>query len=327
MTKKISIHNFPQDKVVRVLYRYGGMQKNSQSTGTSLHIHVLLAEIDENSQIIKQKFICTYIKLNDLHKATIGSVWEGPFLKSYDFNLNNRIQNRYLIFNLEDNPPINMKFDLVKKHFKDTNKLEILNYFNLSNSEIINQDAIYKIENFNNLNYAKLKSTKNDNVFISSIDILNTLFSRDSKVKESILHKSASEIVNDHFENFTSFKKYPYCYKATIRDDIKKPSENTINFISALAYNKNVQKNLLLIQSSLENIDYNPFNYIDSVRFPIILPPQTGQLIIKVQGFSSYYNFYVTKIKSVVSSSFHTLVLHQYNKDSSPYNKQIYHSE
>lgn len=327
MRKRISIHSFPQDKIVRVLYRYGGLQKSTSFTGTSIHIHVLLAEIDENTGIIKKKFTCTSVKLNELSKATIGSVWEGQLLKSHEFNFNNRILNRYLIFNLNDQPAINMKFNSVKKYFKDTHKLEILNYFNLSNSEIINKNSIYNIENFNSINYAKLRSTKNDNVFISSIDILNTLFSRDSKVKESILYKSPLEMVNDYFESFTPLKKHMFCYKATIRNDIKKPSENTINFISALAYNKEVQNNLQLIQSSLENIDYNLFNHIDTVRFPIILPPQTGQLIIKAQGFSNYNNFYVTKIKRVVSSSFYTLVLHQFNKDLSPNNNKIYHSE
>lgn len=327
MTKKISIRSFPQDNVVRVLYRYGGLQKNSSSTGTSLTIHVLLAEIDENSQSITNKIICTYVELQDLHKATIGSVWEGQFLKSHEFLLSNRIQSKYFIFNMENHPPINVNFDLVKMHFNDTKDPEIIKYFNLANAEITNKKAIYKIENFNNLNYAKLKSTKNHNVFISSIDILNTLFSRNFKIKESILYKTASDIVNDHFENFTSLKKHKNCYKTTIRTNIQKPSENTINFIAALAYDKQVKKNLLILQSSLEDINYNPFNHGDAVRFPIILPPQTGQLIIKVQGFSYYYDFYVTKIKSVVSSSFHTLVLHQYNKDSSPYYNSLYLSE
>jgi hypothetical protein len=327
MTKRISIYSFPQDNVVRVLYRYGGLQKNNSPTGASISIHVLLAEIDENRPSIKNKIICTYVELQDLHKATIGSVWEGQFLKSHEFRLSSRIQNKYFVFDMENHPPININFDLVKMHFKDNNDPEITNYFNLTNAEIINQNTIYKIENFNKLNYAKLKSTKNHNVFISSIDILNTLFSRNLKIKESILYKSASNIVNDHFENFISLKKNKYCYKTTIRTDIKKPSENTINFIAALAYNKQVQKNLLTLQSSLEDINYNLFNYRDAVRFPIILPPQTGQLIIKVQGFSYYYDFYVTKIKSVVNSSYHTRVLHQYNKDSSQYYNSLYLSE
>lgn len=326
MTKKISIHSFPQDKVVRVLYRYGGMQKNYSSTDVSIQIQVLLSEIDENSQSIKNKFICTYVKLNDLHKATIGSVWEGQLLKSHEFNLGSRIKNKYFVFNMAENPPININLDFIKTNFLKTNDPEIINYFNPPNAEIINHNTIYKIENFNKLNYAKLKSTKNNNVFISSIDILNNVFSRSLKIKESILHKTASEIVNDYFEDFTSLKKHPFCYRATIKNNIKKPSENTINFIAALAYDERVKRNLLTLQLSLEDIDYDPLNYRDTVRFPIILPPQTGQLAIKVQGFSYYNDFYVTKINSVVSSNFHTLILHQYNKDSSPYYNSVYHS-
>lgn len=325
MRKNFSISSFPQDNIVRVLYRYGGMQKNDSGVTISPHIQVLLAELDENGELVTQNFVWTHIKLNELHKAMLGSVWKGQSFLSKDFNLNGRIQSKEFIFRLDYFPPKNVNFNFIKKHFNELGCIpEILNYFNYPNIDISDKYNSRKLENFNKSNYTLLRSTKKDNVFISSIDVLNSLFCRNIPLKEKLLSTPIRDIVNDYFESYEKSNNTYHFYKVKTRNDQKKLADNTIKFLTFLALNKDVQNKISLLQSSLEDIEYNLYNYKNIERFPIILPPQTCQLKIKTLGFRYDNSFIVTKIKNVIESTYDHIVLHEHNKDSSNFYKSLY---
>lgn len=327
MSKALFISSFPQDSTLRVLYRYGGMQKHNLGTTISPIIQVLLVELDKKGESVTQNFLCSYIKLNEIYKAKLGSVWKGQVFVSADFKLISRIRSKDLIFNLKEFPPKNVNFTFIKKHFEELGcSLEILNYLNYPNLEVSDKKVRKKLESFDKTNYALLRSTKKVNVFISSIDVLNTLYFKKNILKEKLLFTSIKDLVNENLESYEVLSHAPYCYKVKTRSEKQKLGDNSIKLCAFLALNENVQNKVLLLQSSLEDIEYNPYTYKNITRFPIILPPQTSELRIRALGIWWGNNFFVTKIKDVVSIYDH-IVLHEYNKDSSKHYHSLYYNE
>lgn len=321
MSRKISIDTFPQDNIVRFLYKYGGIKKNHSGNTTSPYIQVLLAEIDENSKTIIHNYTSTYVKLNELHNASLGSLWKGQILLSKSFKFNNRIKKKDFIIRLDYHPPKNVKYDFVLEHFKKLNcHIEILEYLNIPNLNFDkNNEKIVK--QFNKVNYALLKSTKNVNIFISSIDVINTLYCRDMLIKEKLLSTPIIEIINEYLEDFEVLEKKHRCYRVKIRNS-KKKAENTIKFLAFLALNKSVQEKIIRLQASLEDIDYNE-NQQDTIRFPIALPPQTCELKIKTEGFWWGNSFFVIKINGIISSTYDYITIHQFSKEFNSYERFI----
>lgn len=303
MTNIYTISSFPEDNLVRVLYRYGGIQKNNSGISISPHIQVLLVELDKTGKLITKNFLCTYVKLNELHKANLGSVWKGQSLLSNDFNIANQIRQKEFTLYLENSRPLNVNFDYVKKQFqKIKSNVEILNYLNYPNIEIIDENIKKKLANFDKANYVQITSTKDIDVFISSIDVLNSLFINNIKIKEKLISAPIINIVDEYLESYESLSSTQCLYKIKIKNNKKKLSKPAIRFLAFLALNKEVQNKVSLLQYSLEETEYIPYNYQNIERFPIILPPQPNKLKIKTKGLWYKEYFFVIEIESVKST-------------------------
>lgn len=326
MKNKITISSFPNDNKIRVIYRYGGIKKTFLGNSLSPCIQALLIELDDNKNLVQQNFLTVDIKIKDLHKAKLGSVWQGQILLSNDYKLHEKIRSRGFIFRLDYNPAKNVDFNFIKTLFNNTNCfIGISDYLNFSSTYRGEKKIIDKLRSFDNVNYACLKSTKKDNVYISSVDILNSLFCRNTVIKEKLLYTSINDIVNQYLEEYKRSEGRHQNYKIKLKNRQKKLADGTLTFLAFLALNRDVQNKVRLMQYSLEDIKFNvnDYKYVD--RFPIILPPQTCELRVNTLGFGYGNHFVVTKIKSY-DAIYDRLVLHEYNKDQNSYYNSIYNS-
>ena len=99
----VSVDSFPKDDIERVIYLFGGVQRNT-SDSTNPLIEVLLLEIDQFNpkRLNKDDNFGTYfVTLKDLEIFKQWSIWKGNVATGKVFDFGDEIKEEKFEFNLE----------------------------------------------------------------------------------------------------------------------------------------------------------------------------------------------------------------------------------
>lgn len=303
MSRLSLIKSFPDDEISRVVFQYGGVKKNNSAICTTPLVKVLLVEIDDTQQLNPQNCVSTFIKLNEIHKVKLGSIWKGQIFEYQNPKFYKRTISKYLNFFLSLSKAKTMKIKEIKEILNLNKRQEefFTNYLS-----ILNQP---QNESFNEVNYTILRSSTGINVVLSPIQVLDSIFLNNTKIKEQLLTQTIDQLIDSYFWKY-SINEKELRFDVQLKDKAKKFNDKTIKFLAQLALHKPTQEVVNLMQISLERINFNE-NYRDTERFPIIFPPQIDHLGLHTLGFwiKPQDTFFVIRITSIVSLDDYTVTI------------------
>ena len=295
----VSVDSFPKDDIERVIYLFGGVQRNT-SDSTNPLIEVLLLEIDKFNpkRLNKDDNFGTYfVTLKDLEIFKQWSIWKGNVSTGKVFDFGDEIKEEKFEFNLEITPTYSItclsKFDNHSTDYIPTKYRWIPKVNKFSQNPKTRDFNFYS---FANSKYCVLRTLSHQKIIIHSLNVFHSLYVPSRKdIRGMLIYPS---FANSTFENdldilvnkFVEYHNFEEVQgQPTIFIKLKSKYEKHLGsaatiFLANLAFNKKVRKKVINLRRSLEDVKIDSRGNPYPNRLPTIEPPHSKNLTIHAKG-------------------------------------------